>query len=338
VIGAILGLIVLNLGLIAVVNLRPGIRDPLFDLPAERLHHRVATADNRAVTIAFLGSSRTGGGIRPAVVEELVAAENGRRCIAYNLHVPGNGPVGELVHWNRLLEREARPDVIVIEITPPRFASEDGVPDEAVLLHGDRLTRPEIRLVRGYGFKDDVEAEYREANLNPWFGFRFQMLGVLKPRWLPPGVVRHEDRAPADLGWQQPHFVAQNPTHFGAAIEQNRPLLYKPMQAAVFDGPPANALRELVRSAHEHGTAVAVWVTPEGSPIRAWYPPHVNAGLAAYLDELRQSGVIAEDGRTWLPDEAFSDGHHAVRTWADEYTRTVTRHVVVAAVQRVGSK
>lgn len=335
VVGAVLGLVVLNLGLVAVVNLRPGIRDPLFDLPAERFRQRVAAADDRPVTIAFLGSSRTGGGIRPKVVEEMVTAGTGRRCVAHNLHVPGNGPVGELVHWNRLLDRGPRPDVVVIEITPPRFASAEGVPDEAVLLHGDRLTRPEIRLVRGYGFTDDIEAEYREANLNPWFGYRFQMLGILKPRWLPPGVVRHESRAPADLGWQQPHFLAQNPAHFGAAIEQNRPLLHKPMQEAVFDGPPANALREIVRSAREHGTTVAVWVTPEAAPIRAWYPPNVNAGLAAYLDELRTGGVVAEDGRGWLPDEAFSDGHHAVRTWADEYTRAVTRGVVVPAVRRL---
>jgi hypothetical protein len=329
----VLGLIALNAGLAAVVNLRPGIRDPLFDLPAERFRHRVATADDRPITIAFLGSSRTGGGIRPTVVQELVTAETGRPCVAYNLHVPGNGPVGELVHWQRLLDRGQRPDIVVVEITPSRFASKDGVPDEANLLHGDRLTRPEVRLVRGYGFPDDVETEYREANLNPWSGFRFQLLGVAKPRWLPPGVVRHEARAPADQGWQQPHFVKHNPAHFRAAVEQNRPLLFRPMQEAEFNGPPAAALRALVRSATAGGSAVAVWVTPEGSLIREWYPDRVNQELATFLDELRAGGAIAEDGRAWLPDEAFSDGHHAVRTWSDEYTRKVTREVVLPAVR-----
>jgi hypothetical protein len=225
VVGAVFGLLALNVGLAAVVNYWPGLRDPLFDLSAERFRQRAGAADNRPITIAFLGSSRTGGGVRPAVVEEMVSAETGRPCIAYNLHVPGNGPVGELVHWHRLLERGPRPDVVVIEITPSRFASEKGVPDEASLLHGDRLTRPEVRLVRGYGFPADVEGEYREANLNPWFGFRFQMVGILKPRWLPPGVVRHEQRAAADQGWQQPFFVQQIPDHFRAAVEQNRPLL-----------------------------------------------------------------------------------------------------------------
>jgi hypothetical protein len=334
VVGSVVGLIALNVGLAAVVSYWPGLRDPLFDLPAERFRQRVATSDDKPITIAFLGSSRTGGGIRPAVVEEMVAAQTGRPCVAYNLHVPGNGPVGELVHWRRLLDRGPRPDVVVIEITPSRFASEKGVPDEVSLLHGDRLTRPELRLVRGYGFRDDVESEYHEANWNPWFGFRFQMTGIVKPRWLPPGVVRHEQRAAADQGWQRPFFVQQNPDHFRAAVEQNRPLLYKPMQEAVFDGPPAAALRELVRSARAGGSSVAVWVTPEGSPIRAWYPDRVNLELAAFLDELRAAGAVAADGRAWLPDEAFSDGHHAVRTWADEYTRTVTRQVVLPAIRR----
>jgi hypothetical protein len=334
VVWAVVGLIGLNAGLLVAVNLRPGIRDPLFDLSAERFRKAVATADDRPITVAFLGSSRTGGGIRPSVVQEMVTAETGRPCVAYNLHVPGNGPVGELVHWNRLVDRGQVPDVVVVEITPSRFASSNGVPDEANLLHGDRLTREEVRLVQGYGFRDDVEQEYREANLNPWWGFRFQMLGVIKPRWLPPNVVRHEARAAADQGWQQPHFVQHNAAHFRAAVEQNRPLLFRPMQEAVFDGPPAAALRDLVRSATAAGSTVAVWVTPEGSLIRDWYPERVNQELATFLNELRAGGVIAEDGRAWLPDEAFSDGHHAVRAWSDGYTRKVTQEVVLPAVRR----
>ncbi|HEX3150581.1 MAG TPA: hypothetical protein VHR66_21065 [Gemmataceae bacterium] len=333
-IGTLVCLLVLNVGMIAYVNTQTGLRDPLFDIPTERFQERIAASDASTLKIAFLGSSRTGGGIRPSVVQETLAAETGKPCIAYNLHVPGNGPVGELVHWNRLLERSLRPDVVVIEITPSQFVlDKNGVPDEAVLLHGDRLTQPESRIVRNYGFADTIVKEYWEANLNPWFGFRFQLLGIFKPSWLPPNVVRHETRLPADLGWQRPFALAQIPQQFAAAIKQNRKLLFEPMQHARFDNAPAQALRDLIRSAHEHDTTVAVWVTPEASPIRAWYPPHVDIELAAFLNELRSTGAIVADGRTWLPDEAFSDGHHPVRAWSDEYSRKVTRAVVVPAVR-----
>lgn len=334
VVGAILGLVVLNLALSVAVNLRPGLRDPMFDLPAARFGDRVAQTDSNAVTVAFLGSSRTGGGIRPAVVEELVASETGRPCIAHNLHVPGNGPVGELVHWQRLLDRGARSDVLVIEIIPAGYAMVNGKTEQAKTFHGDRMTRAETQRVQAFGFPPDVEDEWREANANPWFGFRFQMLGILRPRWLPPGVARHEGRPAVDLGWQQPFFVAHKPDQFGAAIELNQGILYKPMQAARFDGPPAAAMRDLVRSCREHGTVPAAFVTPEASPVRAWYPAEVNRELREFVDELRAAGAVVADGRDWLPDEAYSDGHHVVRLWADEYTRQVTRAVVVPAVRK----
>src|SRR4051794_6980500 len=73
--GGAVGVAGLNVCLAAVVNYWPGLRAPLFDLPAEPFRQRVATANNRPITAAFLGSSRTGGGIRPAVVEEMVTAE-----------------------------------------------------------------------------------------------------------------------------------------------------------------------------------------------------------------------------------------------------------------------
>jgi hypothetical protein len=59
----------------------------------------------------------------------------------------------------------------------------------------------------------------------------------------------------------------------------------------------------------------------------------VNRDLEKFLDELRDDGVVAEDGRAWLPDDAFSDGHHAVRAWSDRYTREVTSRVVLQAVR-----
>jgi hypothetical protein len=335
VIGAVLGLIVLNLALAAAVNVRPGLRDPLFDLPAGRFGERIASTDSRPITIAFLGSSRTGGGIRPALVEEAVAAETGRPCVAYNLHAPGNGPVGELVHWHRLVDPGLRPDVVVIELLPGGFASEGGRPEDAKRLHGDRLTWDETQLVQQYGFPPDVESEWREANANPWFGFRFQLLGMVRPKWLPSGVARHERRPATDLGWQPPFFLTHSPEHFGQAVEVNRDLLYKQMQLSRFDGPPAAALRDLVASCREHGTVPAAFVTPESSPLRSWYPVDVDRGVRAFVEELRAGGVVAADGRDWLPDEAYSDGHHVVRSWADEYTRRVTRAVVLPAVSKI---
>jgi len=186
------------------------------------------------------------------------------------------------------------------------------------------MTRCEVDLVRSYGFPTSVEAERREAWYNPWFGLRLQLVGLVRPKWLPPGAARPERSSAEHRGWHPPFFAEPvPPDHYRASVERGRPV-FEPLARAVRDDtPPARALRDLVRECRATGTAVAVWVTPESSDVRAWYSPESDRALRTLLAELRVAGAVAVDGREWLPDEAFSDGHHAVRSWADGYTRQV---------------
>jgi hypothetical protein len=335
VVGALVWLALLNAALAAAAYLRPGLRDPLFDQPARDFQRRVEAANDRPITVAFLGSSRTGWGIRPVLAEEAVAATTGRPCIAHNLHVPGNGPVGQLVDWRRLVDRGLRPDVAVIELCPPWLAAPNGVPAEAGAFHGDRMTWPEVELARSYGFPASVETEWREATYNPWFGLRFQLVGLVRPKWLPPGAVRPERLAAEHRGWRVPFFIGPVPRdHYLAAVQQNRSLFEGPTRSVRADTSPARALRDLVRECREDGAKVAVWVTPEASDVRAWYSPESDRALRTLMAELQADGVVAVDGREWLPDEAFSDGHHAVRSWADAYTRHVVEQALLPALRR----
>lgn len=343
--GAVAALVLLNVGLALHVSFRPGVRDPMFDLPAEHFRARVESAADHPTTVVHLGSSRTGYGIRPSVTEEEILRATGEPCLAHNLHVPANGPIGELVHWKRLVDRGPVPDVAVLEITPARFSthsnSPDGKPagakklaDDMITFRGDRMSRDEVRLVQSYGFPAETEKDWWQANLNPWFGFRFQILSLVQPTWVPNTVTQHERASAADLGWKRPFFDRCKPDQYAGALAINHTLLYDRMQDIRFDETPANSFRDLVKSCLEHGTVPAVFVSPEASAIRAWYPPDLDARLKAFLAELEGMGAIVADGREWLPDEAFHDGHHAVRSWADEYTRQVTRHVVLPAVER----
>jgi hypothetical protein len=349
-----LSLIALNLGLAAHLAFKTGVRDPMFDLPAEHFRSRVEATEGQPITVVFLGSSRTGYGVRPSIVEETVAAESGTKCLAYNLHVLANGPIGQMIHWQRLLDRGLRPDVVVLEICPPRFSTfvekkpgseepkdpkKKKLSDDMVTFRGDRMTRKEVELVQHYGFPEETEDDWREANWNPWFGFRFQLLGMLQPKWLPHNVTHHERRPAADLGWKRPFYEEWRPDKYELAIEANRKLLYERMQNVDFDESPGQCFRDLIRSVQDHGTIAVAFVTPEASVIRAWYPPEVNERIAVFLKELRENyGVTVEDLRAALPDEAFHDGHHAVLWGADEYSREVARAVVKPAVLQVRAK
>jgi hypothetical protein len=103
------------------------------------------------------------------------------------------------------------------------------------------------------------------------------------------------------------------------------------LQALRFTGPHADAFDELLRECAADGVPVVVMVPPEGSEYRSWYPPAVEAALTAFLDRLRAvHGVPVLDARGWLPDEAFADGHHVVRTFARSYTERLAREAIAA--------
>jgi hypothetical protein len=71
-------------------------------------------------------------------------------------------------------------------------------------------------------------------------------------------------------------------------------------------------------------------LTPESSEFRGSYSPAAVRLVDDYCGGLgREYGVPVVDARDWLPDEAFVDSHHVVRTWARPYTERLAREAVV---------
>src|SRR5260221_136981 len=109
-------------------------------------------------------------------------------------------------------------------------------------------------------------------------------------------------------------------------VEEVRQAYAGQLHAIRFDGPHVLAVEELLRECRQDGVLVAVVAPPEGSEFRSWYPPVIQVALANFEDRLRREfDVSVLDAREWLPDEAFVDGHHVVRTWAKPYTERLGR-------------
>jgi hypothetical protein len=331
---SVLTLFVLNAGLAAFVQLRPGFRDPLCAAKVKALAARFGSAPE-PTRVVVLGSSRTAAAVEPRAMEAAVAAGTGRPCLAFNMGLQGDGPISQLIHYRRLREAGVRPDVVVVELLPSAFAwysdpsrNEDR-PYDATILRPDRLTRAELDTVCEYGFPPrETRGEWREATYNPWFGFRFQLLARVQPRWLPPGIVQHRKDIGETGGWGPWDPVP--PEIARLRIEEVRQAYESQLQAIRIAGPHVEAFEDLVRECRRDGVRVAVVVPPEGSTFRAWYSASVQAALTAFQDRLRREfGVTVLDAREWLPDEAFVDSHHVVRTWARPYTERLAREAVI---------
>jgi hypothetical protein len=324
-------LLAATVGLAAYANWRPGFRDPVFDAKVDALADRFG-ASREPLRVLALGSSRTSAAVEPRALEAALAKATGRPVAAFNLGVPGSGPVCQLIHYGRLRETRPRPDLVVVELLPAAFAWRNDRPYDAAVLRPDRISRAELDTVCQSGFPSaETRAGWEHALLNPWFGLRFQVLGRLKPRWLPPGVSATVPANQEPDGW-----APWDPLRPDAArsLVANVRRVYEPqLRAARFDGPHAEAFERLLGECRADGLRVAVVLPPEGSEFRSWYPSAVERALREYVERLRSElGIPVIDARAWLPDDAFADTHHVLRGWAGPYTERLAREAVLPAL------
>jgi hypothetical protein len=337
IVSAIVTLFVLNAALAAFVHYKPGFRDPLFDAKVKALIARFTTQQEPTRIVVF-GSSRTAAAVEPRVMEEVVAKQTGRRCVAFNMGVQGNGPVSQLVHYRRLRDAGVKADVVVLELLPSAFAwyldpsrNEDR-PYDATILRPDRLTGPEVDTVCRYGFPDETRSEWREATFNPWYGFRFQLLARIEPKWLPPGIVQHRADIGETGGWGPWDPFA--PSLYRQRVEEVKQAYGSQLHVMRFEGPHVLAFEELLGECRRDGVKAIVVAPPEGSEFRSWYPQEMVEKLANFEERLRSEfGVPVIDAREWLPDEAFADSHHVLRGWAGPYTRRLAVDGVVPTIR-----
>src|SRR4051794_814307 len=178
-----------QVGLARAIDANLWLRDPFFGDKYATLTRHVAertTAAGRPYTVVVVGSSRTCFGVRGDVIEGRLAARAGRPVAVVNFGIPASGPVTNLLTVRRLLEAGERPDRVVIEVLPPLIADRGPVPAEPPFLLPDRLRRDELDVVAACGFPpDELRGPWRDAELVPWYGYRFPLLGRVAGSWLP---------------------------------------------------------------------------------------------------------------------------------------------------------
>ena len=325
-------------GGVAVVALQVGLgvaaersfylKDPGYADKELRLARAEAARPGRP-TVVMLGTSRTGFAFHAGRVRDRLAPA--REVVAFNFGIPASGPVTHLIYLRRLLADGHRPGLLLVEVLPSTLADLPAGPPECHFLSGMRLRRDEAEVAAGYGFPaGKVRDEWREAAVAPWYGLRFPLLGRVAPSALPWHLRFNWSRTEDPLGWTTPPLdfvtaeqyaegLARAKGEYAAILADLRPA-----------GGGARALADLLALCRAEGVAVRLVLMPEAAGFRAFYPPAAVDRLDRFLRGLSaEYGVGLVDARGWLPDGAFTDGHHLLRVGAEAFSDQLADEAVV---------
>jgi len=302
----------------------PQVRDPEYAVRETRLVKRLACGNGQGLWL-MLGSSRTQLGLQAARLDETAGSD---RVTAFNFGMPGCGPLMQLICLDRLRVLGVRPKLLLVEINPAMLSWRNGEPLEERMLDGARLSLSELARVLPL-------CEQPRRVLGKWawaqFAAGLRRAGQLR-RWLAFDAaddVEAADYLMDDHGWQIVPWTADAERRRGLtrlATDQYDGALanFKP------GAKPARALRALLNRCQEESVPVALVLMPEGSSFRKLYGPRAEPALQAFLGDLcREHDLLLIDGRRWVGDDLFVDGHHLLPDGAVAFTERFRRNALV---------
>jgi hypothetical protein len=308
----------------------PFLRDPDYGYRVMRLRCRLASAQEKPITVVMLGSSRTGNGLRARPLEQELCRQTGRPVILFNFGIPAAGPVLQLLVLNRLLHDGIRPDHVLVEVMPPYLAGPSSTWAVASLPL-QRLWHCDLSLVRALDPKhrDRTSRWRKQAWLWPCHAHRANLLSVLVPfLWSgsnPQGLSHQID----DSGWIKPShgpfsdlarrdWTAKAFRAFAGYWDDSQP-----------GGPSCDALRRLLQRCRDEQIAVKLVLMPEGPIFRSWYSTDAWQAFEEFLEEIQSEfAVEVVNARNWIEEEEFFDSHHLLPPGAERFSERLGREVL----------
>lgn len=288
------------------------VRDPIFAEKFDllRSHPAFFAPDSPRPRILTVGSSRT---LLSVDAESLGTKWN---AAAFNFGCSGCGPITTALYVRRAFAAGARAETVLIELHPAMLADLDP-PLEHRWLHEYRLTRDEVELLRGYGWRLADPVQHRSFGwLNTTHTYRFAALDRYAPGLSPCpfgmmlrgrsdrfGFVRGTDVTPSDRS---------------AALLRECALYLPALVNHRFGGAAMAAVRDTVSRCRARGATPVLLLSAESSEFRNWYG---LSPVSVWATEFaRECGVRLIDAREWLPDAMFADGHHPTADGATAFT------------------
>jgi hypothetical protein len=300
--------------------------DPWCPNASETLHRlkwdqllQVAREAPEHSLVVMLGSSRTDAAFQAQRVDALPAGD-GRPLRGFNFGVPAAGPIHQYLYLREMLDHGIKPRLVLIEYLRPLLSQPHrGLISEEGLTSPAWLSGHELGRVAPY-FSDrwGLLSTWLEARVAPWYAHRLALhgwarieVGQISP--LPPAASCYDTR-----GWRFPDKL----TAADAAALKADTRHYIPSLARFRLGTgPAQAMRDLLDRCRHEQVPVVLVVIPESAEFQSWYSNEALTTTDHFLEELRTTyGVPVIDGRRWLAEEDFTDGHHVGESGATAFT------------------
>ena len=311
---------------VIIEEFRPELRDPTFEIKYRQFARLKAQCKQPPAIILFMGSSITAHGMKADMVDEALSASSGRSVIGFNLATNAAGPFTQLVYVQRLLRRDVRPDLVVLELSPIFFNYRDA-PNDIGRFPAYALGRHDLDTVERYSREPALRHEWWQSYLVPTHGHR---LTILNQSAL--ALVPFNDRL--DLwhdmdahGWRRREIpTPEDHRTFLARIKQE---FGPPMAVYQVGQPPVKALREVTGLLAQERIPTTMVLMPEGPVLRSCYRPGSLTPLMAEFTTLsRVHGFPLIQAREWFEEEKFIDSYHLTHEGAKEFTARLLREII----------
>jgi hypothetical protein len=301
-------------------------RDPEYTAKETRLLAARQAAPDRPLVVA-LGSSRMLYGLRPSVLAS--------GPVVFNLGLRGAGPAMQNVCLQRLLRRGVRPDFVVIEVTPSMFVEGPGVPREDRHLHGARLRQGEVRQVEDWHPRPwRLAMQWLLARLLPirrHAAELHELTGLDRPTQAEAahcGPLGHEVHRAEVTPEEKQAFEALTQRQYARAYQSTQPA----------EG-SWKALEELLAVCQRERIPACLLLMPEGSIFRRMESARARERFDARLADVGEFWAVpVVDGRDWVEDAGFWDGHHMLPAGAEQFTRRFGQEVLPLAESAIRQK
>ena len=296
----------------------PRVRDPEFAIKLKRYEELLHEYPDRP-SIMMLGSSRTAFGFRGKLIG---AASDNQKPIIFNFAYPGGGPFLQRITLQRLKEANRLPSVLLVEIMPIFFNGPAGEKMELKMLDTARLSAQELGLLSDYSGNFFARSHrWMFARSIPIWKHRSELrdcigLDEFLAESRPPEVY---DFIEAD-GWtpQDSIFLSRNRLDLAQLAHRQYDRFYDDYLPSTA---PLQQLRELLKDALAEKITPILVLMPEGSEFRHLATAKHEEGFQRMLHSLQEEFSISLiDGREWVADEEFFDGHHVFDKGAESLT------------------